>query len=340
MYRSIRFYVRSNRIFTLLRKIFARPLRANHLRSFTLICAQFILLNSYSAADVRINAQGFRNLNLGVWAGQGSVELTQSFCVESVNGRRNRSDQIRPYSLAIENRSVADAFVLEGVQDQLPFTIRFVDLRTRVEEAMQPGLATVQDKTGAAFRCRSGGNNAAVRIRFDIEDLKSVEAGRYRSQFRVIAVGGSNGSESNRLDNINVSFVIDPVIAISKLNDLTLTGQALDSALFATESFCVFSNRSSAYSVTVDSSNATEDNFFLKSNVASAKYSLQWEDDRGVQPLLAGTTYNARLVDMSGGADCVAGDNAGIRLAIAADEIEGLAAGNYSDTITIRVSPE
>ena len=322
-------------------RVGVKPLaRHRVLTSVTLLILFVFLGSSVSVlADVRIDSRGFRNLNLGSWAGQGPVEFTQTFCVESVLGRRNRSTTVLPYSLQITNRNASAGFSLDRSGSLLPFSLTFVDLRNRTEEAMRAGIATSQNKTGAALRCAQGGNNAAVKIRFDTAALQQAESGRYRARFRVLARGGSNGTEQHTLNNINVTFTIDPVISVNGLDDMVLTLSGAGSAIDATETFCVYRNSGTQFNFSIES-NERSGMFSLNSSTDAAPYSLVWTDDAGSIDVASGVIYTNRRADFDGGPDCSAADNASLRLTIESSVTDTLSSGQYRDTIVLRVAPE
>ena len=295
-------------------------------------------ISQSALADVRINDFGIRNLNFGSWTGGGGVELTQAFCVESVEGRRNRSVDTRPYSLEIARRDANSGFYLEGPEGNLPFELQFIDLRTRSVELMREGIATALDKTGAAQRCRTEGNNAAVQINFQQADLQNAAAGRYRSRFQVLARGGSNGTETHRLNNITLSFAVDALIAVNKLDDLQLLFQPGGGDVSAVEELCVYQNGGSSFNLSVSSQ--AQAPFTLEGDTGAVPYRLRWRDELGELALSDETIFRGRRIDRAGGLTCQGGNNAALLLDIAAEDAASAGSGRYRDTIVIRVSPE
>ncbi len=155
------------------------------------------------------------------------------------------------------------------------------------------------------------------------------------------ATQGTIGSTST--GSIGVSVTIPSLAQISKLADLTLGSWTGTGALSASNNgICVWSS-TGGYSITATSANGAGSVFNVKSGSNVVAYEVQWAQTGGAASgaslnsggALGGQTTNASSVDCSTGAQTTAG----VFVSIPAANLSGKAAGTYTDTLTLLVSP-
>ncbi len=150
------------------------------------------------------------------------------------------------------------------------------------------------------------------------------------------ATDGTLGATSQGDFDINLS--VGDLIQISRLDDVTLTYTPGSNATNS-EDFCVYTNAASGtYNVTATSANAAAGVFRLASGANFIPYALDYETvtlTSGVNSNNGGAGYAANTTSNN----CGASDNATVDITVTEADILTQPSGNYSDTVTLLVSP-
>lgn len=150
---------------------------------------------------------------------------------------------------------------------------------------------------------------------------------------------GSLGATST--GDLDVIVSVADRVQISGLNDIDFGAYAGTGGLDGNDAFCVYRNGTGAYSVSIDSPQADGGNFRLSDGSNFIAYSVTFNDDADIAggsavssgDPLTGTGSATSLT-------CGGASNASLGVSIAENDLQAAASGNYTDTLTLVVSPQ
>ena len=143
--------------------------------------------------------------------------------------------------------------------------------------------------------------------------------------------------------SVDITVGVGDRVQISGLDDVALGQWSGTGALTGDEELCVYSSTSN-YEITVSGLHASSTFALRAGGGTTLPYTANWADDpadatnanRGVTegtPLTANVGNNTHFT-------CNGAINATLRIHITEANLQAAVAGNYSDTLTINVSPE
>ena len=143
--------------------------------------------------------------------------------------------------------------------------------------------------------------------------------------------------------SVDITLGVGDRVQISGLNDIALGQWSGTGALTGDEELCVYSS-TSKYQITV-SGNASNTFALSAGGSTTIPYSVSWLDDPNdaTNANYRGVTEGSPLTGNVGDSNyytCNGAINATLRIYISEANLQAAAAGNYSDTLTINVSPE
>ena len=156
---------------------------------------------------------------------------------------------------------------------------------------------------------------------------------------------GSIGATST--GEIDVLLVLDKVIQISALDDLdfgNVTPDPLSTEITATEDFCVYSNdETPTYEITATTTEGSGGAFAMTHATLTDEipYTLELDDGSTGDVLLSSAAITSSDFTADAASfDCSSGTNATLTATVQTSDIESSAAGSYSDTLTLLVTPD
>ena len=194
---------------------------------------------------------------------------------------------------------------------------------------------------GQLKKCGDG-DNSELQMMIPNSELAKARAGRFHGKFRVGVIGGRSGTATKR-KNIEFSINISQSVRISGLDNINLGTWAGRGDIVDKESFCIYSNNSSAgYNVTVSSPQQDGTGNFRLANAGQTQfiaYKLLFSDRVGG----AGTVVTNTSISSNGNnSSLICGGRANAELTVKLSEINLRPArsNSYSDTITLLIAPE
>ena len=194
---------------------------------------------------------------------------------------------------------------------------------------------------GQLKKCRHG-DNSELQMRIPNSELAKARAGRFYGKFSVVVSGGRSGT-ATKWKNIKFSINISQSVRISGLDNINLGTWTGRGDIVDKESFCIYSNNSSAgYNVTVSSPQQDGTGNFRLANAGQTQfiaYKLLFSDRVGG----AGTVVTNTSISSNGNnSSLICGGRANAELTVKLSEINLRPArsNSYSDTITLLIAPE
>ncbi len=143
--------------------------------------------------------------------------------------------------------------------------------------------------------------------------------------------------------SVDITLGVGDRVQISGLNDITLGQWSGTGALTGDEELCVYSS-TSKYRITISGANASNTFALSAGGSTTIPYSVSWADDpadatNGNRGVTEGSPLTGNVGDPNY-YTCNGSINATLSISITEANLQAAAAGNYSDTLTINVSPE
>jgi len=151
------------------------------------------------------------------------------------------------------------------------------------------------------------------------------------------ATQGSLGATST--GSVDINAVIPNLAQISRLDDINL-GSWSGADLNGADQFCVFSSTRS-YTITATSANGTGATFRLKdAGTNFIAYNVSWTDSTPAVTALSSGSASAAQATSATSVNCGGADNTTVTVNVPSANISSVPAGNYSDTLTLLVTPQ
>ena len=151
------------------------------------------------------------------------------------------------------------------------------------------------------------------------------------------ATNGTLGATST--GSVDINAVIPNLAQISGLDDINL-GTWSGADLSGSDQFCVFSSTRS-YTITATSGNGTGATFRLKdAGTNFIAYTVSWTDSAPATTALTSGTASGAQATSATSVNCGGADNTTVSVNVPSANIASVPAGNYSDTLTLLVTPQ
>jgi len=301
---------------------------------------------------------GHANYNFGTWsAGDGNQSYTMMACAASSNYRdafpdppptRNPPALQLNYDYKLSaNSAVAGHYLFLNGDDSLtgntriPVQFYHQDIKVGTDnELLADDTWDLHNHTGQ-FRNCGNGDNSALEIVLLQDDMEMVQAGNYRAQFTASLQGGTSGTNLST-ERFRVSISVSQVVQVTGLQDMDLGSWSGSGDIAVDETFCVYSNNTTAgYNISISSTyQDAGGNFRLMNTDQSAMvpYQLSFLD------AVAGTGTAVSTAALSGqgsntSSNCAGADNAKLSILVTAADMQAVPGDAYSDTITLVVAP-
>ncbi len=164
------------------------------------------------------------------------------------------------------------------------------------------------------------------------------------SGFVFAAVDGTLGTTSTGTSDISVTK--ENTALISGIDDIAFgTLGLLPTPAVETSAMCVYSANAGAYGITISSGNGA---FTMNEpNGGTLAYSVRWADSSGILAAVTDSTPTTTLLGSSTELDCasdtaggVANSNAILEVTIVDTDYNAAPSGDYTDTLTLLITPE
>ena len=152
---------------------------------------------------------------------------------------------------------------------------------------------------------------------------------------------GTLGSTST--GDVQLYLFLASSIQISSLNDLDFDFVTAGADKSVAESFCVYSNSDvGTYKITTSSQNGTDGGYAMKhtTKADTLAYSLTMDDGSGKKTLTSGTQSTDSFPANSASTNCGGSTNATVEATVTSANLAAVAAGEYTDTLVLVVSPD
>jgi len=277
---------------------------------------------------------GLGGVDLGTWTpATGNASNFDDFCVAA---RRGNSQNPGPYAVRVTPLT-GTRFELRSVSNPaavIPLTLAFQDLIDGGQEALVPATFTVREQTGA--RTCTGTNNARLIATAASTDILAAPPGEFQGLFRLTARDVPPANELSR--DFSIRLRLAELIRISGLDSIDLGAFDGVQDRRGVDDFCVYSNGLTGRYTVTGTGQGAAGAFRVQSGTASLPFVVEYDDGAGLLPMTPNLPL-AKLNAVSTSIDCVGGNNASIRVSIAADDMQQAPPGVYTGEIILLVAP-
>jgi hypothetical protein len=145
---------------------------------------------------------------------------------------------------------------------------------------------------------------------------------------------------ANSQGSLNIILSIDPLVQISRLNDIAL-GTFDGTAKSGADDLCVYSN-TGGYHITATGNGSGSAFELIGTSGATIPYAVEWADSTGASAgidLIASTALTGQGGNFTT-PDCGGADNAGVIVTISSTDLALAPADSYIGVLTLLVAPE
>ena len=287
--------------------------------------------------------------HLGTWSiGDGSQTWTSIHCVGSAK-TKNANPGDLPYQMKVTDQDTPPGYYLYlddidtnicSARIQVSFGHRDIMEGTALETLSDDAYDS-HAHNDQPNGCKQG-KNSELQMTIPDSELSKARAGRFYGSYRATAIGGDTGTWTKEKA---FSFTIDvsQSVRVSALDNIALGTWAGTGNVIGTESFCIYSNNSSAaYNISISSPQQDAGGLFRIANAGQTQfigYDLTFADSVGGP----GTAVTGNSISGNGNnsAPMCAGDvNAELAVNLPEGNLQPAQSDSYSDTITLLIAPE